>query len=216
MAGVEKPTEDILIGGGKEGQIEFLESDYVYDTVESLVDGSLTSATGYGVLLTVGVAIHFKVKYGVNLYAYGKNYYDSGGSTQHSLSLYKLNETTKQYDYISKEIPETDTWKLLFKEMEPGTYKVVCDGTYTSMTEWFIEVSSVYLIKKDKYYYNVQDENYDYLNKEYNSLVVQNLEETFDKEPMLSFNELFEEKNINEEIFKPITKFDDFSICRKK
>lgn len=217
MAGIAKPSKDILIGNGKEGKIQFLESDYVYDTVESLLDGDLTSATGYGVLMTYGIKIGFKTSQTINLYAYGKQYYDSAGSTQHSVTLYKLNDKTQEYDKVGEPAtPETEAWKLLFKEIVPGTYKIVCDATYVSMTEWFIETSATYLIRDSKGYYNVDNINYDYLTKSYKSLAVQSLQESFDNDSISSLNELFEQKNINEEVFKPIDKFGQFTICRRK
>lgn len=71
---------------------------------------------------------------------------------------------------------------------------------------------SYYLINKDNMYYNIQDTNYDIDSGKYIPLANTNgLTDLFTTKN-LYIDDLFIDKTIHDETFKPITKFDNFRI----
>ena len=104
-----------------------------------------------------------------------------------------------------------ESWYVLYDRIPPGKYKFV--STYRVDSEWFLEVLSSSLIIKDGNYYDAADINYNQLTKTYQPL----MSSDGNKSSMflnnsLDMDNLTKEKNMNDEIFKPIDKFYPFRI----
>ncbi|WP_048349030.1 hypothetical protein [Clostridium botulinum] len=163
MAGLSKPYTE---GLKPEGVIKFLKySDQNrFDKIETLVDGNIEAHGEYGgCLLYDDDGITFEIFQKSNIYAYGKPYSDSGGSTSKSIDLY-IKGSDKKFILLKKNIPtKVNDWYLLCGKLEKGVYQVKPTTSYTTFTEWYIEnlEAHKYLIQQNNNYYSLKSSFYE-------------------------------------------------------
>lgn len=101
---------------------------------------------------------------------------------------------------------------IIYEPITKVTFPTWNTGVYVNISLF------KHLIYRDNKYFNISDDNYDLIEKNYNNLVISvenNLKDIFDQKSLL-LEELFKEKELNNEIFKPIEKFDNFKIRRMR
>lgn len=150
----------------------------LFDSIDSLLDLSIASTSGYGCLLDTSYnnynddqkenTIVFEVFHLVNIWAYGQGYYDSGGRTPSTVKLYKKQKET--WKLLKDKIETKDNeWYVLFPNLNKGVYKLEVESNYVSFTQWYVEKIAVskYLIKsQDKIYsvkktfYTIEDDKF--------------------------------------------------------
>ena len=132
---------------------------------------------------------------------------------------YNLNQFVNITENIEQNLSITPSkqWELYIENLSAGKYKFSINNTNRADSEWFLETTGFNLIKKDDDYYNINDSNYD-INKQNYVPIVQN---TTDKKDMylnniVDLSNLYMDKNINGETFKPADKLIPFRISKLK
>ena len=229
MAGIARPdecidsTEGIIVINDCSLRQSYHNGNYLFNTnvIDPLLNGTVEFPAAYGssILLTKSYNnfIDFTVYQKSTIYTIGGVYSDSGGATPNKLNLYKFDESNNEFVFVEVlETKDDKTWyKLLTCEM--GRYKIIPVNNYVGFSEWFIKSDSYYLIKKDNDLYSINDSYYDINSKEYIKIP----QNTTDKKEIFINNnvilsKLCEEKNINDETFKPIDKLLPFKISKLK
>lgn len=188
------------------------EVNYSYSFSNILFNGSASS--GDRCLIYDNYGFDLTVYETVNIGFYASPYSGSG-----ELKLTNL-DTKKIYTLGTKTGNSWNWFWHVYEQLPAGTYRVRGTGTYYA-SEVYVEslTGYMYLINSSNLMYNVKDTNYDTKNKKYlpisHNSDIETTNQFFNKN-RLEFSELFEDKIINEEEFKPINKFNNFTILRLK
>ena len=109
----------------------------------------------------------------------------------------------------------------MFEKVPEGIYilnsGLVYDNFDSLISELFIE--SVYderfLIKKDNKYYNINNDQYDTITNSYVNIAISDLSQQI-KDKGFYLRNINKDVTINDETFKPINKFSNFSIIKRR
>lgn len=133
-----------------------------------------------------------------------------------TLNVFLYNESTSSYDNITSTVNQTitaitnDNWEKTFTKLKKGKYKFTTGNGLRLDSEWYIEGITRSLLKSNNKYYSIKKECYDSTTKTYTE-ITDITDESF---LTYGFNiqDLTTELTINSETFKPIDKFEQFSI----
>lgn len=214
MAGTARPSDDILIGSGIEcTSYEILpEYNCAGGSPQELFDGRTPNAWTTGSCDTTYATNYFCLKFNmyVNIYRCGTD------SWRHGIEpsiIYKLNETTLEYEEITSTITQNLSpitnyqWELYIEDLPPGTYKFHGTGKTRVDSEWFLERVPSEILKSNSQYYSINPEYYNTDTKMYETVELKDFQSC-----RFLIDDLFTEVTIGEETFKPIDKFNKFSI----
>lgn len=213
MAGKYKPSDDVLIGSKNEARYTFLSDVTTPHGSRGEWKGAFDGGTG-GLYMDYDLKIQFYTT--VNIYVIDNYLLNSNG--YRGMHIYNEDKTQLLNDeYFNKSNNVYNKWDIVFKGVKPGIY-VINGGTSkgTLISELFIEDEVFHLIHSNNKYYSPNDKYYDINNKVYTDIPVtteNSLQDIF-KNNHFDLNALFEEVNINDEIFKPIDKFKNLSIIK--
>lgn len=215
MAGKSKPDIEGLLG----------EAKYVInDMMASQGSGGTKDNCG----LFNGVQINEWSSPNVFYWQYSTNYLDitiynncniyRSGTTEWASAISRLKIEKYENDTwidISSSIiqnltPINETkWELYITDLKKGRYKFIGTGARID-SEWYIESTDIYLLKRDNKYYSIKEKYYNTTSKVYNEIT----DLTADNFNSYGFpiEYLFNETIIESETFKPIDKFEKFQI----
>ena len=212
MAGLYRPENELLIGTKQEA---------VENTDYTIMSDIYTSrgARGRWAEAFDGSTNGFYADYDLKIFLrkptniYGISTYNLGNSI---LNIYDENRNNVNSLYKTNYIDCNFKWTLMFKNVQPGIYHFNADTTnyHSLLSEIFLEINYIYLIRKNNKYYNIDNENYDIVEKEYSNLTQNSDILDLFKNKSFALDSLFQEVTINDETFKPIDKFDKFRLCR--
>ena len=231
MAGTARPDECINC---TEGRIEINDCSiralwhngaYVYDAniADSLLNGKVEFPSPHNNAILLAKKFNnfldFTVYQKSIIYAIGSYYSDSGGDSSKKLNLYKFDETNNEFVFVEElETKDDANWYKLLT-CESGKYRIMPVENYACFSEWFVKSEVYYLIKKNNDLYSINDSYYD-INKQNYVPIAQN---TTDKKEIFINNnnnnilsDLYMDKNINGETFKPADKLIPFRISKLK
>lgn len=216
MATNWKPDDSKLIGSKKESTNYIFLSDIYnnphgssYGTWANLFDGKD---------MGVYAGQHdMKIQFNTYVNIYGISTYNVGKS---DMDINDENKNSLNYKYKTNYTNCNSKWELIFKNVAPGIYifnsKLPYSSRETLMSEWFIEQAfdNKYLIRMDNKFYCLKSDTYDVIGKRYTEIYVtpdNALTDLFLNNEVI-LPDLSKEVTFNSETFKPITKFENFSI----
>ena len=229
MAGSLKPVTYIENGqekdiklSGEEGTIEngiFVPINLVmyassYGSVEKLFDGNLP--TGYSnccimlhskSMFNRDFYLEFKLTKSCSIYGINNTFYNSSILP---FAVYEVKpDNTEKLVYAMNETRIImGKWYLIARKLKANVnyrLRAYGDGHSGCLTELYCDLNNQLLIKKDNKIYSIKDEFYNTDTQMYDEINDANI-----KVNGFYISELFEEKNINNEVFRPIDKFDNF------
>lgn len=215
MAGLTRPSDSILIGSKIESTYNFLSDvDYepnpVFGCWRKVFDGNLNS----GYYASSDLIIEFLEP--VNIY--GISSYNLGTSV---LNIYDENKNNLNSLYKKNYGDVNGTWKLMFEKVPAGIYIFNSGLPYRDLnaliSELFIE--SVYdekfLLKKDDMYYTINSDQYDTVTNSYINIAISDLSQQIVDKGFYLRN-INKDVTVNDETFKPINKFSNFSVIKRR
>ena len=229
MAGTARPDECINC---TEGRIEINDcsiralwhnGDFLYDVnmADSLLNGEAEFPANHNNAILLAKScnnfLDFTVYQKSTIYAIGAYYSDSAGVSSKKLNLYKFDETNNEFVFVEElETKDDRNWYKLLT-CESGKYRIMPVENYVLFAEWFVKSEVYHLIKKNNDLYSINDSYYDINTKEY----VKIPQSTTDKKEIFinnnnTLSDLYMDKNINGETFKPANKLLPFKISKLK
>lgn len=219
MAGLARPSDNILIGSKIESTYNFI-SDVDYHPYQGygcwrrVFDGSLNSDGNDGYYACSDLIIEFLEP--VNIY--GISSYNLGNSV---LNIYDENKNNLNSLYKKNYGNVNGSWKLMFEKVPAGIYIFNSGLSYNDfdslISELFIE--SVYdekfLLKKNNMYYTINNDQYDTITNSYINIAISDLPQQIADKGFYLRN-INKDVTVNDETFKPIDKFSNFSVIRRR
>ena len=219
MAGLAKPSDSILIGSKIESTYNFIsEIDYEanpgYGCWRAVFDGRIYSNGNDGYYASSDLIIEFLES--VNIY--GISSYNLGNSV---LNIYDENKNDLNSLYKKNYGNVNGTWKLMFENVPAGIYILNSGLAYNDfnalISELFIE--SVYdekfLLKENNKYYTINNDQYDTITDSYINIAISDLSQQI-KDKGFYLRNINKVVTVNDETFKPINKFSNFSVIRRR
>lgn len=216
MAGIYKPSNDILISSKKESKRYKFLRDLTYSSCGATYGNwaGAFNGTPYGLYMYDDLIVEFLEE--VNIYGISAGDYSSFYSYC-NIYDYDNNSLNDKYKVYNNDL--RNQWKLMFKQVPPGRYRFRSDLSYDNrnslISELFFESSyKPVLISMNGKYYSIKESNYNSETKLFNA--VDNIDDDYFNNNCFYESDMFKELVINGETFKPIDKFDNFKFISNK
>lgn len=212
MAGIAKPNNNML------------EASYVVNSFYSMDNGSSDNGDSCGLFNGVVVNewdtnnvfyfrqsnnyIDITINNDCNIYRCGTASWSEGYQTKLKIEKYENEEwidITGSITQNEKAITHLE-WDKWITNLQRGRYKFSYLNGARLDSEWFIEKELKVVLKQNGKVYSILKENYNIETGMYNEIT------TYDIENQASISNLINEITIGNETFRPIDKFEKFSI----